>query len=59
MSEISVHSEHYFNLAFQKVIDKVVLTEKRKVCFPSIQEKILRTWEILKKLYVKWEKNLK
>lgn len=28
-----VHSEHYFNLAFQKVICKIVLTDKRKGFF--------------------------
>lgn len=36
---VFVHSEHYFNMTFQNVMRKVVLTDKRKFCFPSIEEK--------------------
>lgn len=43
-----VHSEHYFNLAFQKVICKIVLTDKRKGFFFLLYRK--RFLELGKKL---------
>jgi len=44
-----VHSEHYFNLAFQKAICKVVSPDKEKFYFPSTQEKDFQNFGKIKR----------